>query len=123
MQLWDELLDQAKKSLNLLHQSRNNPKLPAYSVLEGEFNFNKTPLAPLETKALIYVDPKNRTSWEPHAKNAWYVGPVMKHYRCYQFWILKTKGLELAKQKNSSPHKTGEKKNWMAVELDNQTWI
>ena len=57
MQLWCELLQQAEISINLLRSSRKNPKLLAYALLEGEFNFNKTPLAPPGTKTLVFSDP------------------------------------------------------------------
>lgn len=48
LQLWDELLPQAQDTLNLLHTSSVNNKLSTYAVLEGNFNFDKTPLAPPE---------------------------------------------------------------------------
>ena len=54
MQLWGELLEQAEISLNLLRHSRINGKLFAYVQLEGPFNFNKTPLAPVGCRALMY---------------------------------------------------------------------
>ena len=58
MQLWCELLQQCEITLNLLRASRRNPKLSAYAILEGEFNFNKTPLASPGSKALVYEDTK-----------------------------------------------------------------
>jgi len=42
-------------------------------MLEGEFNYNKTPIAPPGTKALIYQNPSIYISWSPHALDAWYV--------------------------------------------------
>eukprot|EP00804_Cyclotella_cryptica_P000229 CCRYP_016187-RB/>CCRYP_016187-RB protein AED:0.43 eAED:0.43 QI:0/0/0/1/0.5/0.33/3/0/375 len=62
IQLWDELLEQAQDTLNLLWTSQQNTKLSAYATLEGPFNFDKTPLAPPGTKALVYLDPKNWTT-------------------------------------------------------------
>ena len=97
MQLWCELLQQAEISINLLRSSRKNPKLSAYALLKGEFNFNKTPLAPPGTKALVFSDPDTITSWETHAKDAWYVGPALNHYRCFRFWMPKTKAFQIAK--------------------------
>ena len=85
MQIWCELLQQAEISINLLRSSHKNPKSSAYALLEGEFNFNKTPLAPPGTKALVFSDPDTRTSWETHAKDAWCVGPALNHYRCSPF--------------------------------------
>jgi hypothetical protein len=55
---WDRLLPQAVLTLNLLRNSRVNPKLSAYAYLFGNFNFNKTPLAPPGTKVIVH---KNQT--------------------------------------------------------------
>ena len=41
-----QLLPHASLTLNLLRQSRMNPKLSGYAQLHGEFNYNSTPLAP-----------------------------------------------------------------------------
>ena len=43
---WDRLLDQAELTLNLMRNSRLNPKLSAYAQLFGNFDFNATPIAP-----------------------------------------------------------------------------
>ena len=96
LQLWCELLPHAEITLNLLRQARANSKLSAYAILEGEFNFNKTPLAPPGTKALIFDDPKKRTSWAPRAKDAWFVSPAMKHYCCFKFFVPSSKGFQVA---------------------------
>eukprot|EP00804_Cyclotella_cryptica_P004410 CCRYP_006826-RA/>CCRYP_006826-RA protein AED:0.29 eAED:0.28 QI:0/0/0/1/0/0/3/0/476 len=46
IQLWCQFIEQGQDTLNLLWISCVNPKLSAYAVLEGQFNFDKTPLAP-----------------------------------------------------------------------------
>ena len=97
MQLWCELLHQAELTLNLLRSSHINPRLSTYAVLEGESNFDRTPLAPPVTKALVYKDPKTRTTWETHARDAWYVGPAPDHYRCFRFFMPNTKGFRISK--------------------------
>jgi hypothetical protein len=61
LQLWDEFLPQVQLMLNLLHFSRCNPLISANHKLYGPFDFNKTPLAPLGTKALVYKDPATQT--------------------------------------------------------------
>eukprot|EP00804_Cyclotella_cryptica_P019007 CCRYP_006480-RA/>CCRYP_006480-RA protein AED:0.25 eAED:0.14 QI:0/0/0/1/1/1/2/0/936 len=96
IQLWHELIGQAQDTLNLLRTSRINKKLSAYAVLEGPFNFDRTPLAPPGTKALVYIDPTNRTSWGVHAEDAWYIGPAMQHYRCYRFYTPNTRAYRIA---------------------------
>jgi hypothetical protein len=80
LQLWDEFLSQVELSLNMLRFSRRNPKISANQEIYGAFNFNKMPLAPLGTKALIYDDPTSRASWAPHATGGYYVGPANNHY-------------------------------------------
>ncbi|KAL7523214.1 hypothetical protein ACHAXR_000076, partial [Thalassiosira sp. AJA248-18] len=54
LQLWCYLLIQAKMTLNMLQTPRCDPSKSSYEVLEGKFDYNKTPLAPPGTKALIY---------------------------------------------------------------------
>ncbi len=75
LQLWDEFLPQVKLMLNLLRFSRRDPNVSDNQELYGAFDFNKSPLAPLGTKALIYDDPTTSASWAPHATNGFYVGP------------------------------------------------
>jgi hypothetical protein len=80
----------------MLRRSRINPKLSAYAVLEGNWNFNKTPLAPIGTKALVFLPPKNRKSFQTHALDAFYTGPAKMHYRSYKFFIPETHGYRIA---------------------------
>jgi hypothetical protein len=102
--LWDKLIPQAVLTLNLLRTSRLNPNLSAHAQIFGLFDFNKTPLAPPGTRALIFEDPETRQSWAPHGKEAWYVGPAMEHYRCYQFFIPETKGTRISGTAEFFPH-------------------
>ena len=91
LQLWDILIPQAQDTVSLLRRCWSNSKLSAYASLEGEFNFDKTPLAPLGTRTLLYLDPKQRNTWQTHAIDAWYTGPAMNHYRCYYYLIVSFK--------------------------------
>jgi hypothetical protein len=81
LQLWDEFLPQVKITLNLIRFCRRNPLISANHKLYGPFDFNKMPLAPLGTKALVYNNPVTQTSWAPHATDGFYVGPATNHYR------------------------------------------
>ncbi len=91
LQLWDEFLPQVELTLNMLRFSRRDPTKSANQEVCGTFDFNKTPLAPLGTKALIYDDPASRTPWAPHATAGFYVGPAPDHYRCLRFYIPATR--------------------------------
>jgi hypothetical protein len=89
--LWDRLLPQAVLTINLLRGSRINPKHSAWSQLFGPYDFNRTPIAPPGTHVLAHEKPANRGTWDPHAVDAWYVGPAMESYRCYTVWIWDTR--------------------------------
>ena len=91
LQLWDEFLPQVELTLNKLCFSRRNPNRSANQEVYGSFDFNKTPLAPLGTKSLIYDDPASRASWAPHATDGYYVGPASNHYQCLRFYIPTTR--------------------------------
>jgi hypothetical protein len=73
-------------TLNLLRQSRLNPKLSAHAQLNGLFDYNDTPLAPPGTRVIIHEKPDKRGSWAPHGQNGWYVGQAMEHYRAHRIY-------------------------------------
>lgn len=51
---WDQLLTQATMTLNLLQNSRINPRLSAYTYVHGQYDFNSNPMAPTGTKVVIH---------------------------------------------------------------------
>jgi len=59
----------------------------SHQEVYGSFDFSKTPLAPLETKALIYNNPASHASCPPHATDGYYEGPAFNHYQCLRFYI------------------------------------
>ena len=84
MHLWDKTIPQAELTLNLLRQSRINPKMSAWEQIHGWFDFNRTPFPP-------HARPTQRQTWAPHTFDAWYIGPAMEHYRCYTVWAIQTR--------------------------------
>ncbi len=46
--LWDLLLPQAELTLNLLQQATLNPRIRAWEFFQGPFDFDKTPLGPVD---------------------------------------------------------------------------
>ena len=84
---WDRFLPQCELTLNLLQLCRYNPKLSAYSALEGCFNFNTIPLALFGTKCLIHEKQANRATWAPCGTDACYIGPAMHHYHYVNCFI------------------------------------
>ena len=93
---WDYLLEQAELTLLLLRSSRTNPNLSSYAYLNGNFDFNKTPLAPPETKTIIHNRPNSRPSWGFHGDEAFYIGPALQHYRCIKCYVPSTKSTRIS---------------------------
>ncbi len=104
LNLWDRLVEQSYITLNLLRGSRMNPKLSAYAQIEGEFDYNRTPLAPPGTRVLVHEKPVNRASWDPHGVDGWYIGPAMESYRCYKTYIWSTKAERITDTLQWFPH-------------------
>ena len=88
---WDRFLPQCEMTLNFLRNSRVDPKLSSYAYLFGNFDFNKTPLAPLGTKIAVHLKSDKRTSFSYHGQEAWYIGPSMEHYRCFKYYFPATR--------------------------------
>jgi hypothetical protein len=57
LKLWEKLLPQATITLNILRKSRINPHMSAYAQLNGNFDFNRTPLAPPGTCVIAHEKP------------------------------------------------------------------
>lgn len=73
-------------TLNLLRTSRINPKLSAYAQLFGQYDYNRSPIAPPGTKIVAHVKPSVCGTWDLNGEQGWYVGPSPDHYRnvnCY----------------------------------------
>ena len=75
IQLWDKLAPQVQESINILRQSGVRPEMSAYKAMEGPYDWNRYPLAPPVTNAVIYKDLDTRASWAPHVLDAWLLGP------------------------------------------------
>ena len=102
---WDRLLPQAVLTLNLLRNSRVNPKLSSHTFLHGNFNFHATPLAPPATKVVIHNKPKERNSWSFHGRDGWYVGFAPEHYRCVTCFVSETRSEVISDTVQFFPHK------------------
>ena len=101
---WDRLTFQGMMTLNLLRNSRVNPKLSAWEYLFGRYNFNATPIAPPGMKMVVHQKPTQRASWDPHGIIAFYVGPAMKHYRCFKCFVPSTKSERISDTVTFLPH-------------------
>ena len=104
LNLWDRLIEQAYITLNLLRGSRMNPKLSAYAQIEGEFDYNRTPLAPPGIRVVVHDKPSERGSWDSHGVDGWYIGPAMESYRCFKTYIWSTKAERITDTIEWFPH-------------------
>ena len=84
---WDLLLPHAVITLNLFRPSRLNPRISAYTMIHGVFDFSKTPLAPAGCKIIIHVRTDERPTWANHGMRGFYIGPCLKHFRCYECYM------------------------------------
>ena len=74
----------------MLSPSRINPNLSASMQILENFDFNKTPLAPIGCKAIIHERPENKGTWDSHGKLAYYIDIAEKHYRNYKCYVPET---------------------------------
>ena len=59
---------------------RINPSLPAYAIINGNYDFNKSPMAPPDTKIITNKKLIHRASWDFHGDDGYYVGLALEHY-------------------------------------------
>eukprot|EP00956_Cyclotella_meneghiniana_P040761 scaffold204570_cov36-Cyclotella_meneghiniana.AAC.1 len=64
LQLWDKWLPQAEITVNLLRQSNATPDISAYAHMNGPFDYNKMPLAPLRCNVQVHEKADKRGTWK-----------------------------------------------------------
>jgi hypothetical protein len=74
------LIPQATLTLNLLRQSRINPRLSSEAQLNGAFYFKATPLAPPGTRVIVHDKSTVRRNLAPHVTDGWYEDLAREHY-------------------------------------------
>ena len=80
----------------MLRQANVNPKISAYAYLNGPFDFNATPLAPLGCPVLTHDKPNIRGTWALNASDGWYIAGAMDHYRCFMVLDKGTKHMRVS---------------------------
>jgi len=91
MNLWDRLLPQAVLTLNLLRQSNVAPTVSAYQYVNGAFDYNKMPLAPMGCAVQIHENSERRRSWAANSSDGWYLRTSPEHYRCHVIYCKNTR--------------------------------
>ena len=92
-------------SINILCKSRVYPDISAYKALEGLYDWNRYPMAPPGTNAIILKDSDTQASWAPHGLDAWLLGPSKDHYRCHLYYVPKTRGYRVSGSTDLFPQK------------------
>jgi hypothetical protein len=90
MKLWDKLLPQAEITINLLRQSNATPTVSAYAHLNGPFDYNKMPLAPMGCQVQVHEKSDARGTWAFHSIDGWYLSTSPEHYRTHRCHIKST---------------------------------
>ena len=54
--------------------------MSAHTEIEGQFDFNKTPLAPPGINLIGHEKLQQRNNWGIYGLPGWYNGPDMEHY-------------------------------------------
>jgi hypothetical protein len=62
----------------------------AFTQVHGEFDFNKTPLAPVGCKVIVHDRRNERGSWDNHGSHGFYVDRAPQHYRNYTCYMRDT---------------------------------
>ena len=91
LHLWDRLLPQAERTLNMLRPSNVSPNISAYMYAYGTHDFNAHPFAPMGCAVQLFETPTQRRSWDPHSVDGWYLGPAWEHYRNHNIWVQGTR--------------------------------
>ena len=71
LRLWDRLLRQMVLTQNLLQQSNVMPTVSAYLYINGAFDYNKMPLAPMGCAVQIHISNKRRGTWAANVTDGW----------------------------------------------------
>ena len=88
---WDLFIPQTILALNLMRPSRTNPLISAYTQVHGEFDFNRTPIAPVGCKVIVHDRRGERGSWSNHGSHGFYIERAPHHYRNYTCYMRDTK--------------------------------
>ena len=81
-----------------------NNKISADTYLHGMQDFNRVPMAPPGTLAIIHKSAETRDSWATHGVKGGYVRFSLDHYRCFDIWCSNTKRIRQGETVHFFPH-------------------
>ena len=98
-------LTAGKISLNLLIRSITLPHISAFTNISGEFDYNRTSLAPPGTRFFIHNIPNDCELWSQNGEDGWYIVPAMGHYICHKSYISNTRAERISDTVEFPTHK------------------
>ncbi len=96
MMLWDKLLPQTILTLNLLRQSNVTPTVSAYAYINGPFDYNAMPLAPMGCTVQLHESTNRRITWAEDSIDGWYLPTSPEHYWCHIIHVTKTRSKQIS---------------------------
>ena len=97
IQLWCRILPLATTTLKLLQPSHLHPKISSEALINGAFDYNKTPIALLGKKIIVHKTPVNQKTWPPHGVDGLYIDRAPGHYRLHKVYTPKTRSERIAR--------------------------
>jgi hypothetical protein len=98
------------------HATHINPKISAATHLDGQYEYNRAPMAPPGTINITHETPNRRRTWAPHGQDGWYIGPALEIYHCYTVYIKKLEAKEYLRWWNPPPQK------YNSLSMQQGTW-
>ena len=68
----------------------------AAKYINGKFDYNKMPLAPMGCAVQVHVSPNRRLTWAAHSLDGWYLRTSDEHYRCHVVFVKKTRSKRIS---------------------------
>ena len=96
LSLWEDFVEQAELTLNLMRMSPIHSSLSAWEALCGKFDILATPIAPLGMKVLVHDTPDKRGTWQVHGKLGYYIGRALSHYRCHMVYMEESRATRIS---------------------------
>ena len=87
MYLWGRIIPLETINLNLPIPERINPRISDQEILNGVFEYNRTPLAPPGARVVVHDMLSKRAILKPNEKNGLYLDSAPDYYRCHKTHI------------------------------------
>ena len=84
---WYRLIPQSIFTLNILINSRVNPKLSAHVYLHSNFEFSDKPLTTPGTRVLGHSEYATQKTWACHGEDGCYIEPSLVRYHCVKWYL------------------------------------